>query len=111
MGVSVAFVAAAACALLVTLRPAERAFWEDAKDRPGAVVFAATFFPALAAAFPRIEHRFGTVDCTPAPCRTVGAGPQVIEGTGLGAFLQQLALSTALDLAAGARGRRLNAEA
>jgi hypothetical protein len=103
-GVTVTFVAALVCTLLARLEPHHRTFWEDAKDRPGQVVAGVTFGYSLAAALPRLVYDLPTATCEGGICRSVGGGERVVEGTGMGVFVEQFLLSLVLDIPAGLVG-------
>lgn len=103
-GIIVTFVATLVVTLMVRLRPEDRTFRQDVKEKPGQVLFAVTGGTSLAAAFPRLVYETGTFDCSEGLCRVVGGGLAIVEGAGLGSFLQQFMLSVALDVPSGLLG-------
>jgi hypothetical protein len=98
LGFVVTLVTSAAVAFSVRRWPNDKSFWQDVFDWPGKVIVGVSLTTGLVGALPRLVWEPGEFRCNAAGCWVEGGGDQVIEGTGLGAFVVQTLLSMLADL-------------
>ena len=104
VGATITFVAAVVAFCAGRLSPADRSWWQEAKEWPGQAVLGATLVPNLAGSLPGAVYELPSMSCEPLPCHSVGGGYRVVEGTGFGSFLGQLLLGFLVDVPVGLAG-------